>query len=60
MEEIKSMVIYMDNSCEVQFMSNDHLIMSPCGSEFIYRTYETDNTIKSKQQTTLVKVYSYS
>jgi hypothetical protein len=49
MDEIKSMVIYMDNSCEVIFASNENLIMSPCGSEFIYRTFEPDGTIKSIQ-----------
>ena len=40
----------MDNSCEVTFVSNENLILSPCGSEFIYRTYENDNTVKSKFQ----------
>ena len=47
MNEIKSLVIYMDNSCEVIFTSNENMVMSPCGSEFIYRTYEADGTIKS-------------
>ena len=55
MDEIKYMVIYMDNSCEVHFNSgldtengeNSRIILSPCGSEFIFRTYSSDNTIKS-------------
>ncbi len=52
MDEIKYMVIYMDNSCEVHFNNaNDgessRMIVSPCGSEFVYRTY-SDNNIKSK------------
>ena len=51
MDEIKYMVIYMDNSCEVHFnCTNDdessRMIVSPCGSEFVYRTY-SDNNIKS-------------
>ncbi len=49
MEDIKFMCIYMDNSCEVHFDSteNSKLILSPCGSEFVFRTY-ADNVIKSK------------
>jgi hypothetical protein len=48
MDEIKYMVIYMDNSCEVHFDSNENskLLLSSCGSEFVYRTY-ADNLIKS-------------
>ncbi len=50
MEDIKFMCIYMDNSCEVHYNSNDNskLIMSPCGSEFVFRTYE-ENVIKSNR-----------
>lgn len=49
MDEVKFMCIYMDNSCEVHYDSTDNprLILSPCGSEFVFRTY-TDNVIKSK------------
>ena len=48
--EIKYMIIYMDNSCEASFESTDcaKLILSPCGSEFVYRTY-ADGLIKGKQ-----------
>jgi hypothetical protein len=51
MDEIKYMVIYMDNSCEVHFNNtgddeSSRMILSPCGSEFVYRTY-SDNNIKS-------------
>jgi hypothetical protein len=52
MEEITYMVIYMDNSCEVHFNSseNSRILMSSCGSEFIYRTYAPDNTIQSNSK----------
>lgn len=48
MDEIKYLVIYMDNSCEVHFDSNENakLLLSSCGSEFVYRTF-SDNLIKS-------------
>ena len=50
MNQIKNMIIYMDNSCEVHFdtSENSRILMSPCGSEFIYRTYAPDNTIQSE------------
>ncbi|CAF0911632.1 unnamed protein product [Brachionus calyciflorus] len=47
MEVIKYMVIYLDNSCEVHFSDNCRILLSPCASEFIYRVYDTDNTIQS-------------
>ena len=58
MDKVKYMVIYMDNSCEVHFSPQSSLgdedpsssesaklIISPCGSEFVYKTY-SDNVIK--------------
>lgn len=58
MEEIKFMCIYMDNSCEVHFDSADNskLILSPCGSAFVYRTYD-DNVIKSRPAFSLTVLY---
>ena len=39
------MAIYVDNSCEVHFTNdNSKLILSPCGSEFIYLTYNDSMT----------------
>lgn len=57
MDEIRYLVIYMDNSCEVHFNSNENsrIILSPCGSEFIYRTYGADNTIDCNSS--LAKIY---
>lgn len=48
MEEIKYMVVYVDNSCEIHFDSNENakLLLSPCGSEFVYRTF-AENVIKN-------------
>jgi hypothetical protein len=48
MEQIKYMVVYVDNSCEVHFDSNENakLLLSPCGSEFVYQTF-AENLIKS-------------
>lgn len=42
------MCVYMDNSCEVHYDSGDNskLILSPCASEFVFRTY-ADNVIKN-------------
>lgn len=50
MDEIKYMVIYLDNSCEAHFTNdnvNTRLIISPCGSEFLFSNFDTDNTIQS-------------
>lgn len=49
MDEIKYMAIYLDNSCEVHFNTeeNSRIILSPCGTEFIYRVYDSHNTIQS-------------
>ena len=54
MEEIKYMTIYMDNSCEVHFAAcetsggeTSRIILSPCGTEFLYRTFSSDNTLTS-------------
>lgn len=60
MDEIKYMVIYMDNSCEVHFDSNENskLILSPCGSEFVYRTF-SDNLIKSKSNYFIIRIKKY-
>jgi len=51
MNEIKFMCIYMDNSCEVHYDSSDQakLILSSCGSSFVFRTY-ADNVIKSNKE----------
>lgn len=50
MDEIKYMVIYLDNSCEAHFMQNEvnsRIIISPCGSEFLFSVFDSDNTIQS-------------
>lgn len=50
MDEIKYMVIYLDNSCEAHFCQNEtisRIIISPCGSEFLYSVFDSDNTIQS-------------
>lgn len=53
MDDIKYFAIYLDNSCEVHFNPNQNenmskLFVSPCGSEFVYRTYDHQtNTIQS-------------
>lgn len=48
MDDIKYMAIYLDNSCEVHFQNDSsRIILSPCGSEFIHRTYSSDNTIQT-------------
>ncbi len=48
MDDIKYMAIYLDNSCEVHFQNDSsRIILSPCGSEFIHRTYSEDNTIQT-------------
>lgn len=47
MDDIKYLAIYLDNSCEVHFntVENCKLFLSPCGSEFVYRTYDPNTSI---------------
>lgn len=46
-EEIKFLAIYLDNSCEAHFNSIDNakLFLSPCGSEFVFRTYDPNTSV---------------
>ena len=45
MDIIKYLAIYLDNSCEAHFSNeNSKLILSPCGSEFMYLTYDDSMT----------------
>lgn len=46
-EEIKYLAIYLDNSCEAHFNSIDNarLFLSPCGSEFVFRTYDPNTSV---------------
>jgi hypothetical protein len=42
MDLIKYFAIYLDNSCEIHFKNDTKLILSPCGAEFMYYSYNND------------------
>lgn len=59
MDDIKYFSIYLDNSCEVHFNSPDNskMFLSPCGSEFVYRTYDPSTGII--QSTSIHSIFEY-
>jgi hypothetical protein len=58
MDTINYMAIYLDDSCEVHFSNeNSKLILSPCGSEFMYSTY--NDSMTSSMLYILKKIRNY-
>lgn len=48
MDAINYMAIYLDDSCEVHFLNeNSKLILSPCGTEFMFYNFN-DSMITSR------------